>query len=67
VTTACAAFMSTVVLTLPTLQTWRCSGCRRIVVRLEYDGRSVIEHRCGCNHWNRLPDDSHNLRMEQRR
>lgn len=65
--TACAAFMATAVLAMPTLQTWRCSGCRRIVLRLQYDGRSVIEHVCKCNRPNRLPDDSDRLRYEEQR
>jgi hypothetical protein len=67
VSTACSAFMGMAVVPSLSLMTWRCGGCRRIVVRLEYDGRSLIEHRCTCNTWNRLPDDQHNLRMEQRR
>ena len=50
---------------LPSLLfTWRCSGCRHIVARLEYNERSVIEHRCKCNRWNRLPDDVDHLRVE---
>jgi hypothetical protein len=44
--------------------TWRCTGCRRIVARLQYDGRTVIEVRHGCNSWNRLPDDVHRLSAE---
>jgi hypothetical protein len=67
VSTACSAFMGMAVVPSLSLMTWRCGGCRRIVVRLEYDGRSVIEVKCTCNAWNRLPDDQHNLRMEQRR
>jgi len=47
--------------------TWRCRGCRRIVARLEYDGRSVLEIKHGCNTVNRLPDDDGWLRMEDRR
>lgn len=43
------------------LLTWRCSRCRHIVARLQYDGRTIIEHRCKCNAWNRLPDDAHRL------
>lgn len=68
--TACAAFMPTAtVLTLPSLLfTWRCRpGCGRIILRLQYDGRSIMEHKCGCDRWHRLPDDADNLRVEARR
>jgi hypothetical protein len=49
------------------LLTWRCGGCRRIVARLQYDGRTVIEVRHSCNHWNRLPDHCDMLRREEPR
>jgi len=66
VSTATAAFTATA--TLPSLLlTWRCGGCRRIVARLQYDGRSVIEVRHHCNAWNRLPDDMGRLRIEGER
>jgi hypothetical protein len=61
--TATATFTATAV--LPSLLlTWRCGGCRRIVARLQYDGRTVIEVKHPCNRMNRLPDDAHNLRAE---
>lgn len=65
--TACTATMGVAV--LPSLLlTWRCSGCRRIIARLEYDGRSVIEVKHGCNSMNRLPEAADDwLRMEARR
>lgn len=65
--TACAAWMGTAV--LPSLLlTWRCHGCRRIIARLEYNHRSVIEVKHGCNTLNRLPDHADNwLRMEPKR
>lgn len=46
------------------LLTWRCVGCRRVVAKLQYDGRTVIEVKHHCNSWNRLPDDAHRLRAE---
>jgi len=49
----------------PLLLTWRCAGCRRIVARLQYDGRTVIEIKHGCNRMNRLPDDAHRLSVER--
>ena len=65
-TTACSAMMSTAVLTMPLL-TWRCRrGCGRIILRLEYDGRSILEHICKCNKLNRLPDDIDHVRLERR-
>lgn len=64
--TACAAWMGTAV--LPSLLlTWRCKGCRQIVLELEYDGKSVMRCKCKCNHWNILPDDRQQLRLEDRR
>lgn len=65
--TACAAFLSTAVLTLPTLQVWRCRpGCGRIRMRLAYDGSMPIEHICSCNSKRTLPEDRDNLRLERR-
>ena len=64
--TATATFSATAVLPSVML-TWRCTGCRRIVARLQYDGRTVIEVRHGCNSWNRLPDDMHRLSAEGER
>jgi len=63
------------VLTLPSLRVWRCKNvaCRgwrpsRIILELEYDGRSVMVHRCSsCNTTNRLPDDIDYVRAEARR
>lgn len=61
--TATATFTATA--TLPSLLlTWRCVGCRRVVAKLQYDGRTVIEVKHHCNSWNRLPDDAHRLRAE---
>jgi hypothetical protein len=51
----------------PLLLTWRCSGCRRVVAKLEYDGRTIIEVKHGCNTWNRLPDHADRLSVEERR
>lgn len=66
--TACAAMMSTAVLTLPALKVWRCRpGCGKIILELEYDGRLFMRHRCSCNRWHQLPDEVDNLRMEARR
>lgn len=60
--TCTASFVATA---LPSpLMTWRCSGCLRIVARLEYDGRTVIEIKHHCNKWNRLPDDRAYLSAE---
>jgi hypothetical protein len=55
------------VLTLPTLQVWRCRpGCGRIRMRLAYDGSMPIEHICSCNSKRTLPEDRDNLRLERR-
>lgn len=63
--TATAAFVATAL--PPLLLTWRCVGCRRIVARLQYDGRTVIEVRHSCNAWNRLPEHAEDqLRVEER-
>lgn len=64
VATATAAALGAVISALPVMLTWRCHGCRRIVAKLQYDGRTVIEVRHSCNAWNRLPDDAHHLRVE---
>lgn len=61
------------VLAMPTLRVWRCknASCRgwrpsRIILELEYDGRSIMKHKCSsCNTWNRLPDDAGNLSVER--
>ena len=72
-TAACAPSMFTSVLAMPTLSVWRCknTACRpgwrpsRLILRLEYDGRSILEHKCSCNTKNRLPDDAEYLRREE--
>lgn len=62
-----AAMFNGATMALPSLLwTWRCRGCRHIVARLEYNERAVIEHKCRCNSWNRLPDDRDYLRVEAR-
>lgn len=67
-TSACAAFMGTATALAPLLLTWRCWSCRRIVAKLEYDGRTLIEIRHGCNAMNRLPDHADQwLRREELR
>jgi hypothetical protein len=48
----------------PLLLTWRCVGCRRVVAKLEYDGRTVIEVKHHCNAWNRLPEHRDRLSPE---
>lgn len=65
VATASAAFIGTAL--PPLLLTWRCVGCRRIVARLQYDGRTVIEVRHSCNAWNRLPEHVDRLSVEEGR
>lgn len=64
--TAFSATSSFVAVALPPLMlTWRCNTCRRVVAKLQYDGRTVIEIKHGCNAWNRLPDDADRLSAEQ--
>lgn len=60
--TATAAFVGTAL--PPLLLTWRCVGCRRVVAKLEYDGRTIIEVKHHCNTWNRLPDHQDRLSVE---
>ncbi len=64
VAAATTAALGVVAAAIPLLLTWRCHGCRRVVAKLQYDGRTVIEIKHGCNAWNRLPDDAHHLRVE---
>jgi len=66
--TSCAAFMSTAILPSVGLKVWRCRpGCGKIILELEYDGRSIMRHRCSCNRWHQLPDEADYLRHEARR
>ena len=67
-TAACAPSMFSSVLTMPHLSVWRCRpGCGKIILELEYDGHSIMRHRCACNRWHLLPRDRDNLRREERR
>lgn len=63
--TASSAFVGTALPQL--LLTWRCAGCRRVVAKLQYDGRTVIEIKHGCNAWNRLPEHADRLSAEEPR
>lgn len=64
--TAFSATSTFVAVALPPLMlTWRCVRCRRIVAKLQYDGRTVIEIIHGCNARNRLPDDADRLSAER--
>jgi hypothetical protein len=55
---------------LPTLSfVWRCKNerCRKIICELEWDGRTPLRHRCGCNAWTVLPHDAASSMRTDRR
>lgn len=44
--------------------TWRCTGCRKVILTFYDYGGDYREHRCSCKTWNILPRDQRGLIRE---